>query len=91
MLFTGAALSADRAFQLGVVNEVVPKSELMSRCDIFFQGITRGDRQMIARGKALANQNTTQLLRPLYEQASGLMATTLFTPSAQRRIQPKID
>jgi enoyl-CoA hydratase/carnithine racemase len=89
MLFTGATLRADRALQLGVVNQVAPASELTTQCEQFFRRMLSGDREMIARGKALIHRHAAVTAQSLYPDATELMATTLLAPAAQRRIRPK--
>lgn len=41
MMFTGKLLSADEALEVGLVNEVVPADDLMTRCEAIAQEIVR--------------------------------------------------
>lgn len=87
MLLTGARLTATRAKELGVVNEVIALADLYTCARSYANGILGGDRDMLAQGKAFLKLLHKSNQIESYVVASQKMAETLFTPSAQRRIQ----
>ena len=55
MLMTGSTVSAQRAFEIGMINRVVPAAELMSEAQKFASQLAAGPTAAIARVKRMLN------------------------------------
>ena len=72
-LFTGARLSAERAYEIGMINHCVPADQLDSKVDELAQRISRMPRMGLALTKMVINQAEDRLgLRDTIEHAYGL-------------------
>jgi enoyl-CoA hydratase/carnithine racemase len=87
MLLTGKAITAQRAYELGLVNRVVPASQLDAAIDEYVQAIVASSPLTIRLGKAafydqLALDETTA-----YERATDVMTDNATRRDAQEGMQ----
>jgi enoyl-CoA hydratase/carnithine racemase len=91
MLFTGDFISADTAVQYGLVNRVVPLSQLEATVQSFTTKLVSKSPEAIQRGKALLyhqynNNHNNTTLQEAYDYASQVMASNMMTHDTQQGI-----
>jgi enoyl-CoA hydratase/carnithine racemase len=70
MLFTGDSISAQRAYEIGLINEVVPHDSLMERTWQLAKRIARHPEDTLSAGKALFYEQLDCSLQTAYPIAS---------------------
>jgi enoyl-CoA hydratase/carnithine racemase len=86
MAFTGDAIDARTACEWGLINAVVPASELDAACLDLLTRATRGSRSAKALGKQGFDAQVGLDQPQAYAHATELMAATSQTPSARERM-----
>jgi enoyl-CoA hydratase/carnithine racemase len=87
MLLTGNPLSAQRAYELGFVNRVVPEAELQTTVDELTSQIVGASRATIATGKAAFYQQLSMQESEAYAEAVEVMTENSVGHDAQEGIQ----
>lgn len=87
LLFTGAFIDAHRAQQIGLVNEVVPASDLDAAVDAVAQAIVAKPRYAVARGKAMFYEQLQMPVSDALDYAAGLMSDDMQSQAAQEGIR----
>jgi len=82
MLLTGQPLSAQRAYEAGLVNQVVPESELDSAVETFANRLAQKPRAVVALGKRAFYSLAHLSEADAYESAQGTMVTNAQLPEA---------
>jgi enoyl-CoA hydratase/carnithine racemase len=89
LLLTGTPLTAPRAFEIGLVNEVVPAGELRARAQAVAETIAANAPLSVATAKAMVHRvseyaadalaaEVKELWRPVYESADAIEGPTAF-------------
>jgi enoyl-CoA hydratase/carnithine racemase len=91
MLLTGDFISADEARQRGLVNRVVPASELDAEVERLIARLLTKPREAIAVGKQLFYRQLETGIESAYQLAGQTMACNMAHPVAQEGVQAFID
>jgi len=91
MLMTGKLVSADEAERSGLVNKVVPESELESAVAEMAHSIAEASPLTLSIGKRAFYTQIDQDEPSAYEFASGIMTLNLMTDDAQEGIKAFLD
>ncbi len=91
MLVTGAFISADEALAKGLVNRVVPLSELDAAVDELVASISAKPRAALALGKALFYRQLEGGIAAAYDDAATTMACNMMEGSALEGVQAFIE
>jgi enoyl-CoA hydratase/carnithine racemase len=91
MLFTGHAIAAHRAFDLGLVNRVVPAGAALDAAVALASEIAAKSPQAVRRGKALLAARRLPGLRAAYEEAGRAMVDNLLAADAEEGIGAFLD
>jgi enoyl-CoA hydratase/carnithine racemase len=86
MLLTGNPISAQRAFELGLINRVVPEVELDANIDQLVVAITSFSPEVIRMGKAAFYDQLEIDERAAYERALSVIVKNAMLPDAQEGI-----
>ena len=91
MLLTGATVSASRAAEIGLVNQVVPSAELRATSMELAKKIASKSRSTIATGKLAFYQQKEMDLAAAYAYASEVMAENMMARDAEEGISAFIE
>ena len=91
MLLTGEPIDAGTALHWGLVNRVVPASELDAAVAAFTRLIVGRSRAVIAAGKQAFYRQIDLGLRPAYDLAGDAMACNLLEPDAHEGIDAFVE
>jgi enoyl-CoA hydratase/carnithine racemase len=91
MLLTGDFISADEARQRGLVNRVVPATELDAEVERLIARLLAKPREAIAVGKQLFYRQLETGIESAYQLAGQTMACNMAHPVAQEGVQAFID
>jgi enoyl-CoA hydratase/carnithine racemase len=91
MLLTGEFISADEARARGLVNRVVPASELDAEVQRLVTSILAKPREAIAMGKAVFYQHRETGIEAAYQLAGQTMACNMMHEVAQEGVQAFIE
>jgi enoyl-CoA hydratase/carnithine racemase len=91
MLLTGEFISAQQAFEHGLVNEVVEADQLDAAVERLVQSLLAKPKDALRMGKALLLQSQTMSLADAYALASQIMAANMALPCAQEGVQAFLD
>lgn len=91
MLLTGEFISADEARARGLVNRVVPASELDAEVQRLVASILAKPREAIAMGKAVFYQHRETGIEAAYQLAGQTMACNMMHEVAQEGVQAFIE
>lgn len=86
LAFTGDPIDAPTALQWGLVNRVVPATELDAACDDLLGRATRGSASSKAVGKATLHQQLDLGVADAYELATRVMAASSQTADARENM-----
>ncbi|MCC9643528.1 enoyl-CoA hydratase [Rhodopirellula sp. JC740] len=87
MLLTGDPLSADRAFQIGLINRVVPQQDLASTTREMAEKIAAASKHTIAIGKRAFYEQLSLSEADAYTQSVGVMTENSLHADAKEGIQ----
>ncbi len=91
MLFTGDPIDAQTALAWGLVNRVVPDSQVAAQTRTLLRRATAGTRAAKAKGKEIFYRQVDLDVDGAYEVATEAMAETSQWPDAQERIKAFIE
>ena len=86
MLVTGEPISAQRAYELGLVNRVVPADQLDSAVDDLAQAVLRTSASVIRSGKAAFYNQLTLDEADAYQQAINVITANALAHDGQEGI-----
>lgn len=86
MLLTGEPISAERALKRGMLNEVLPSSDLESRVIEIAQKISSKPFDVVLMGKEVFNKQVTMVRDGAYEVATEAMCTNMKEENASEGI-----
>lgn len=91
MLLTGDMVSASRALEMGLVNQVVPSAELRATSSALAQKIATKPSQTVATGKRAFYQQKEMGLEEAYQYASKIMVENMLLRDAEVGISAFIE
>ncbi|MBP0048255.1 enoyl-CoA hydratase [Marinobacterium sp. AK62] len=86
MLLTGRLVGAERAYEMGLVNRLVPESELESTVDELADTIASKSRKTLQIGKQAFYRQREMSLADAYDHCSEVMVGNMLTEDAQEGI-----
>jgi len=91
MLLTGDLINAEKALQMGLLNEIVPLAELEQAADELAHRVARQSMAAIRLGKELFYKQIEQGLEAAYDMASEVITCNMQTQDALDGIQAFLD
>ena len=85
-LLTGELLTAQQAFEMGLINRCVPAAELDASVDEFCQRLLRGAQQAIRATKVLLNQELKRVTHGLLDTGLAYEALTVRSPDHREAV-----
>ncbi|OON23852.1 putative enoyl-CoA hydratase [Opisthorchis viverrini] len=87
LLFTGRAISATRAYELGLVNRVVPDEQVLDSALELAREVAQHSRPVLIMGKQALNAQASLDIEESYDLATQVMLENLELSDAQKGIQ----
>ncbi|GAA47667.1 enoyl-CoA hydratase domain-containing protein 3 mitochondrial [Clonorchis sinensis] len=87
LLFTGRAISATRAYELGLVNRVVPDAQVLESALELAREVAQHSRPVLVMGKQALNAQASLDIEESYDLANQVMLENLELTDAQKGIQ----
>lgn len=86
LLFTGEAITAERAAEIGLINRVTREAELRGEMDALAQTLAAKNPEVVALGKAALRSQERMRLKDAYDAMVETMTQNMMQPAAARGV-----